>query len=84
MYHWVAPIALMASSFVNSQQLVLGGEIDLHAALFVSSLDRLHDHRVGSYFRNDQRRHAFLNQAEWRATAGLAHGGARERHDVID
>src|SRR5262249_37428412 len=78
------PHRLLCFFFVDSQQLVLGHDINFNTALLVGLLDRLYHHRIRANLGHDQRAHPFFDQAQRCAPTGLAHGGPGEGHDVVD
>ena len=75
---------LLCFFFVNSQELVLGYDVNFDAAFLVGLLDRLHHHRIRANLAYNQCTHPLLDQAQRGAPAGLAHGGPRKGHNIVD
>ena len=70
--------------FIDPKQFIFRDDVSLDATLFESARDRLHDHRIGVDFSDDQCRHSFLDQAQRRAPTGLAHGSPCKGHNIVD
>jgi hypothetical protein len=75
---------LLCLFFVDSQELVLGYDINFNAAFLVGLLDRLHHHHIRGNLAHNQRTHPFFDQAEGCASAGLSDGSPGKGHNIIE